>query len=340
MRDPRFAEILVRYSPLVQPIGEIENLGGAGGLSGAILYRYPSKQGRMALRRWPGDESGHARVLRIHQWIGRAVDLDFIPVPIRDQVGASLQVWDGGLWELTPWLEGSAHLVYPPENGPLIEAMVALARFHGRLAGEGEHKPSPGLARRLELVESLLSGGFDVLKAAIPDDPRHSQTELAGLAMRWLQGARSLAPLVINPLAWAAIRTIRAQPCLRDARPEHFLFQRLSPGPRLTGLVDFGAMDVDGVSGDIARLFSEWRVREPALRELALEAYGQIQRLDPDQIALIPVFEQSAALLGGERWIRWHFLENRRFDDLRAAAQGLARALERLQWLAREVLGP
>ena len=44
------------------------------------------------------------------------------------------------------------------------------------------------------------------------------------------------------------------QPCLRDARPEHFLFD----GDQLSGLVDFGAMAVDSVVGDLARLIGEW----------------------------------------------------------------------------------
>ena len=52
------------------------------------------------------------------------------------------------------------------------------------------------------------------------------------------------------------------QPCLRDARPEHFLFVENV----LTGLIDFGAMDFETVAGDLARLLGEWLPDLPELR--------------------------------------------------------------------------
>lgn len=332
-----FADLFTRYHAEVRPLGEVEDLQGAGGLSGAVLYRYLSSRGRMVLRRWPGDQSDRARIERIHQWLSRTAELEFIPVPIRDLSGTRLQLWDGGLWELAPWLEGSAHRTSPPEEGFLIAAVTGLARFHAEIAGLTEPGRSPGLARRLQTLTTLANGGFDLLEAAVQNAKKQADSELHDHALCWLRDARGLAPLIIDPLARAALRVLRLQPCLRDARPEHFLFQESATDPRLRGLVDFGAMDVDSVAGDLARLFSEWRVRERGLRAKALGAYRQIHPLEPD---LIAAFEQSAALLGGERWIRWHFLESRRFGNPRATAQGLARAVERLRWLAQEGLGP
>jgi hypothetical protein len=54
---------------------------------------------------------------------------------------------------------------------------------------------------------------------------------------------------------------------------------------------------------------------------------------------LIPVFETTTALLIGERWARWHYVENRHFDDPDAVSKGLDRGLSRLERLARELYG-
>ena len=46
-----------------------------------------------------------------------------------------------------------------------------------------------------------------------------------------------------------------------------------------------------------------------------------------------------AALLIGERWIRWHYLEGRRFDESSVVVQGIARGVAHLERLARGVVG-
>ena len=59
--------------------------------------------------------------------------------------------------------------------------------------------------------------------------PSYEQTALA-----WLALAREVAPAVLGPLAIASGVLIRLQPVLRDAHPEHFLFE----DHRLSGLVE------------------------------------------------------------------------------------------------------
>ena len=101
------------------------------------------------------------------------------------------------------------------------------------------------------------------------------------MAMRWLGLARAVAPRLLDPLREAAGRPVPLQPCLRDARPEHFLFE----GDRVTGLVNFGAMDIDCVAGDLARLMGEWLDGDSTARAEALAAYERIRPLDVDEAA-------------------------------------------------------
>lgn len=266
---------------------------------------------------------------RVHRWLFLTEDIGFTPVPVRDLTGHSLQDFEGAHWEITPWLKGQADSSHPPALAHLQAAFAGLAAFHQRLACEQTEGVSPGLGLRTEAVTHLIEGGLERLEAAIQRRPG-SPRSVSAAALRWLTLARTVAPRMLDSLNKAAELVIRIQPCLRDARPEHFLFE----GDRLTGVVDFGAMGVDTVSGDLSRLIGEWLDGDSTTRGRALEAYGGIRPLKPAEITLIGVFESSADLLIGERWVRWHFLENRRFDDPHAVGNGLARGLRRLERLA------
>jgi homoserine kinase type II len=323
-------EILGRYPSWAQPQTQLEALGGAGGLSGASLWRYRALSGRLVLRAWPADGPGRARLERIHRWLFMLSDLGFIPVPIRDQTGGTLQDFADRLWELTPWLPGTADAAGPPGPIHLRASFEGLAALHQKVVCEQVEGVSPGLRKRYETVSQLVDGGLDSLeKALCPPDILAVTLEKA--AHRWLKLARIVAPLLLDPLDRASAMVVRVQPCLRDARPEHFLFD----GDRLSGVVDFGAMAVDSVAGDLARLIGDWLGDDAQMRREALAAYEQIRPLEPIETVLTGVFEKSADLLIGERWIRWHYLEGRRFDDARAVARGIDRGLSRLERVAR-----
>lgn len=321
--EPDVAAILARYPPEVCPAGTPEPLGGAGGLSGARLWRYRSPSGPMVLRLWPPHGPGRPHLERVHRWLVRAGDLPFVPVPIADRSGRTLQESGPGFWELSPWMPGAPESARPPAPSRVGSAFAALASFHQRFGDEHRSGTSPGLADRAETVARLLRGGLDELHRAIVADATRP------ISIRWLGLARRVAPRLLSPLREAAGRVVPLQPCLRDARAEHFLFE----GDRVAGLVDFGAMGIDCVVGDLARLIGDWLDDDPAARADALSAYERVRPLDPDEAALIVAFATSTALLIGERWIRWHSLEGRRFEEPSAVAMGLARSVERLQRL-------
>ncbi len=257
-------DLLARYPRRVQPLDEPESLGGAGGLSGARLWRYRSERGPLVLRGWPPDGPGRAHLEQVHRWLLLADDLGFIPAPIADRAGDTLQEHEGGLWELAPWMPGAADAVRPPASARVRSAFAALAAFHQRLGGERRTGTSAGLGQRHAAVVQLLRGGFDALERAIRQPDASPPDETRPMAMRWLGLARVVAPRLIDPLRTAAGRVVPLQPCLRDARPEHFLFE----DDRVSGLVDFGAMGVDCVAGDLARLMGEWLNGDSAARAL------------------------------------------------------------------------
>jgi homoserine kinase type II len=103
-------------------------------------------------------------------------------------------------------------------------------------------------------------------------------------------------------------------------------------------MVDFGAMAIESVAADLARLLGDWVGPDRVQQAVALEAYNTIRPLDAFEIALIEVIAGATALLGAGRWVCWHFLEGRRFHDPSAVARGIERGVQRLvEWTtARE----
>jgi homoserine kinase type II len=314
--------VLARYPAIARPCKQPEALGNAGGGSGARLWRYESGRGRLVARAWPPESPSRAALEQIHGWLEQTAALGFVPIPIRALDERTVQEQGGRLWDVTAWIAGDP-VPERPARAQLRSGLAALAAFHQALATNQTWGPSPAVqARRLE-IEVLLQDGFDVVKRALDRAP----TDLVGIsARRWLERARPLARQLVAPLRRAAEREVRLQPCLRDARPEHLLFR----GDRVTGLIDFGAMAVENVAADLARLLGEWIGPDRVERATALEAYCSIRPLEPFELTLMDVIAGSTALLGAGHWVRWHFLERRRFQDPTAVEHGIARGLQRL----------
>ncbi len=332
--DHSVDELFARYPARYQPLLPLVSLDGGGGLSGAKLWRFCAEHGELLLRAWPREGMGPRHIEQVHRWLSLAADLDFVPVPIRDRSGNSVQEWRETHWEVTPWLAGSADLSCPPAPWRLRLAFMGLAAFHQRLAGQQVEAVSAGLRQRHDEIVRLVGGGFDSLETVIKRQPL-SSSPLHQTTLAWLALAREVAPWVLERLEPVSSRATRTQPALRDARPEHFLFE----DDRLSGLVDFGAMGMESVAADLARLIGDWLDEAPQARREAIASYEQVRSLDADEARLIAVFEATTALLIGERWARWHYVENRRFDDPQAVSKGLERGLMRVQRLARELAG-
>jgi homoserine kinase type II len=315
--------VLERYPKPAQPAAEPESLGNAGGLSGASLWRFPSELGLLVARAWPSSGASLIGVRRIHRWLESARTLDFVASPLPDRQGRTAHELAGRVWDVSPWMPGRPPCVEPANADEIRAGFAGLAALHRALGTESIRGASSGLAARLREIEKLLSGEFAALEQAVDRAGRDPRREFAE---RWFVPARALAPKVQERLGRALKQTARLQPCLRDARPEHFLFERGC----LTGLVDFGAMGVDSISCDLARLIGEWIGRNPVARADALAAYHAVSALDETDASLIEIFEESAALLSAGHWIRWHFVERRVFEDPNAVAVGITRSLDRL----------
>src|SRR5690606_34531068 len=108
----------------------------------------------------------------------------------------------------------------------------------------------------------------------------------------------------------------------------------LLQGDEVSGLVDFGAMRVETVAGDIARLLGSIARDHPRKWQTGLSAYEAIRPLAASERTLVALFDRSAVLLSCLNWIEWIYAEGRTFAALDSSAARLARTLERLELLA------
>ena len=328
MMDQSHRLVLSHFPSWAQPVSEIQWLGNAGGHSGATIWRFRSLIGELSLRAWPAHGPGHAQLERMHAWLRQTADSSLpMAKPIATLENQTLLRQGGRSWQLEPWMPGVPDLGAPPAKEHIVAAYAALARFQERLSSQAGAGHSPGFDSRVKELRRLQSNGPDRLAAALANQPDDAPYVAAG--RRWLAMARPAIGCVLERFGSLAHQLVPLQPCLRDARPEHFLFE----GDRLTGMIDFGAMGVESVAADLARLSGEWLAGDSSLRTVALEAYERIRPLHPDEIALMEGFEAVADVLIAMHWLSWHFLEQRRFEDPGAVGRGIRRGLERLQRL-------
>lgn len=313
----------------------IESLGSAGGFSGAHFWQVMAPRGTLCLRRWPKPHPTTTKLEFIHSLLQHVEKEGFrnVPVPIKAQAlpGVSYIQHSGYLWELAPWLPGSANYAEFPSVERLQEAMQALARFHlaaRSFSGPANPVgPAPAILERLKLIDRWRTGERQRLSMQIDQQDSTAATSLRELGKEILVEYDLHVPKIAKELIRSAEQVVPIQPCIRDIWQQHVLFQ----GERVSGIVDFGAARPDTISTDIARLLGSMAADKNSDWQIGLEAYTQIRPLAQSELFLLGPLDRSASLLSGLNWLRWIYLENRSFDNIERVELRLAAIFQRLQ---------
>jgi homoserine kinase type II len=184
----------------------------------------------------------------------------------------------------------------------------------------------PAVRRRLEFVadwQRLVRSGWHPLTAAGREDPLLPLLERA-----WHRLPDALERVPRRLQRWTATAQ-RSQPCLCDLWHDHLLFE----GDRLTGLLDYGAVKVDHVAVDLARMLGSLIDSDPAGWQAGLRAYRQIAPLEADEEELAHALDETGIVLGVANWMRWLYEEHRPFPDRSAVARRFATLVDRLETL-------
>jgi homoserine kinase type II len=235
---------------------------------------------------------------------------------------------------LTPWLPGVADYEKSPRVERLRAAMAALAQFHISVsnfpltANLRFAAVPPAIAMRLARLRDLKSGGIEALARSINDS---IWPTLAPLTRQFVAELPRAVPRAISQLAPLADAQLTRQPCIRDVWHDHVLFD----GDRVTGLIDFGAVQIDTPATDIARLLGSLAADDPNGWRAGLAAYSAVRQLSELELQAIPALDAGSTILAGCNWIRWIYVDGRQFDNSHQITDRFARLLKRLHCISQ-----
>lgn len=326
-----FEMALRAYPQIGQPLA-IESLGASGGLSGARFWRLATADGRLCLRRWPGEQADADRLAWIHRVLKHVASRGFtrLPLPLTTREGQTWTQCQDHLWQLEPWLLGKADRSPEPRPKKLAAAMTALAEFHAAASDfpliEPPMAPAPGIRRRYErLVWWTETGIGQLVRTATGSSPDDSRLILK--VVRLFERGSSRVQALLDE---ARQICVPLAPCIRDIWHDNVLFI----GEQVSGIVDFGAMQPDSRAADVARLLGSMAQDDPAGWQVGLASYQSTRRLSEDEMRLVEAFDRANSLLSALNWTQWLYLERRQFDNLNQVSARLLTAVARMDQLA------
>ena len=188
----------------------------------------------------------------------------------------------------------------------LENACSSLAELHQAWRAHDAKSSCPAVQRRLATWRTwhdLLQSGWHPLWDQ-PDPFTPATVELWRLVLE----RQDDVPRLLIP--WST-RFLPLQPCVCDLWHDHVLFT----GDAVTGMIDFGSMKIDHVAVDLARLLGSLVGADAELWEAGLSAYRQIRPLNSDERELACILNRTGTILAATNWLRWLYLEKRRYED-------------------------
>lgn len=309
-------------------LGRIEYLGGAGGFSGAQLWKvHPQDQSGkdFCLRRWP---LNHPDLDRL-QWINLVLvhvasnGCPEIAVPREASSGQRYVAQEGFLWEVSPWMPGTADFAADPNDERLSSIANCLARFH--LGSAQVNLDFRNSSNAIARYDALNSAGelIDTLEKTDVQSPITSVNFLRELVVRL--GIKTANQLAANLEPFTG-EVFPVQPVIRDIWHDHLLFT----GNKVTGIVDFGAMQMDNVALDLARVLGSTVGDQTQRWNTALDIYSQTRPLQQREIEFAFALDQCATFLGSLNWLKWILIEQRSFEDNGAVEKRISHLIDRL----------
>jgi homoserine kinase type II len=214
-----------------------------------------------------------------------------------------------------------------PAPQPAERATCAAAAEPAALpGGAGRCGRAPGLVARLGEVQSWLGGELDRLQQSL--DPRRFP-QLAAAGQEIVARVRRAAAALRDELREAVEVPVALQPCIRDIWHDHVLFT----GDDVTGIVDYGALRVDSVAADLARLLGSFVEDDRDAWNVGLVAYQSVRPLTAQESMLLYAYDRANVLLSGLHWLQWVFCRGYTFADRRCVLQRVETNLRRLRRL-------
>ena len=261
--------------------------------------------------------------------------LEFVPELIATEGMTTWLTFGGRTWEVTSWMPGRADFHVHPTRERLEAACQALAWLHRAWAIPTlPAAPCSAVLRRLQTLQrwhSLLDSGWMPLFTPGP---------LAVPSRRAWDLLRVWTPRIRAWLQPWESRPLRQGRCLCDVWHDHLLFE----GDQLTGIVDYGALKLDHVAVDLARMLGSlvgddderWARGLTAYRVIheeyqPLHPVMSLELLPDGEEALARALDRTGVILGASNWLRWLYHDGRQFDNVDAVVRRLTDLVERME---------
>lgn len=293
----------------LRPQGVTSTQSIGGGLSGARVWRCRTTADEsLCLRQWTPTHPTLERLKLMHAALLHATQhgLKFVPKLTTDVNGNSFVHCENCYWELTQWLPGNADYVSQPSRAKLIAAATALAELHtcwrGLSCNTGR---SPTMLERAERLRQWL-GQRDLVERLgtfirNPDEGR--------MCLATIQNLQLVGPRLLARLERFSQDQVTLQPVVRDVWSDHLLFD----GERLVGIVDYGALRIDEVAVDLARMLGSLEPFDASARRAALETYNRQAAEQPVDLTRVELLDECSGVLTALQWMQWLVQERRTF---------------------------
>jgi Ser/Thr protein kinase RdoA (MazF antagonist) len=332
-------QIFARYPAVCRP-DLTSRPESAAGFSGASVWKVESPGGTCALRATSASSIDRERLAGLHGLIAhvRGLGVTQVAVPIASLDGATFFESQGQIWQLEPWMPGSADFAVNPSEPRLRAALKCLAHWHRAAASfvarnietrwflTSASARSPGLAERIGQIARWTAPECAMLRSRLAV---LEWKEIEEPAREILDAFVRVAPRVAISLKIGIDAEVPLQPCLRDIWHDHVLFT----GDIVTGLVDPHAARSDSVATDLARLLGTLVGDELGRWDSGLAVYQEVRPLSTAELAMIELFDQSGVLLSGMTWLDWILLQGRDFRNREGVLVRLRSIIGRLRIL-------
>lgn len=315
--------VLEAFSPRSQVAG-IRPWAGMG-FSGARIWKVQLGTDYFCLRCWGTTRLTREQLLWQHRVLLNARVCSFVPIPVRTLQGETLVSEAGTEWEMTPWMPGVADFNERPSLDRLRSALAAVQEFHQATGGGARVTGHSETAAQRALQIERLAQRWPELSARLKSSVNSEDYELIVKANHHVE---HLLPQARSFVLADGGRPHQLQPVIRDLWHDHLLFT----DEKLTGLVDYGAMQMDRVECDWARCLGSLRMQGFIPWQDARDVMNALPGLPHLDWALINWLHLTGTILGWLNWCQWLFLEGQQFAQSEKARARMEALVCQLEW--------